>query len=133
MAHRVEELPLFQDALRFCAAVSEILNASGLRKNSNTYEQIEDANDSVLSNLAEGFQQESDDGFAKYVYYSKGSVAEVMRRLREAARKRSVDRAAVERLEPVADSLGRQMGGFIKYLKRTGFKDRGRFRLKQQQ
>jgi len=27
--------------------------------------------------MDEGFEQGSDDGFAKYLYYSKGSIAEV--------------------------------------------------------
>jgi hypothetical protein len=40
-----------------------------------------------------------------------------------------VDRADVSRLEAMAEPLGKQCGGFIKYLKRSGFKDRGRFRF----
>jgi len=72
MAHKVEELPVFQDGQRFCDAVTETLNGSRLRKNSKAYEQIQEANDSVLANMDEGFQQESDDGFARYLYYSKG-------------------------------------------------------------
>lgn len=131
MAHKVEELPVFQDAQKFCDAVTEILKTSRVRRNSKGWEQIAEASASVLANLDEGFEQESDDGFAKHVYYSKGSLEEVMRRLRQCARQRLIDPAAVERLEPMADSVGRQMGGFIKYLKRSSFKDRGRFRLEQ--
>src|SRR5262249_6382881 len=127
MAHKVEELPVFQDAQEFCDAVTRTLKTLRVRRNSKTWEQIQEANDSVLANLDEGFEQESDDGFAKYVYYSKGSLEEVMRRLRRAARTHLTDCAAVDRLEPMAESLGKQMGGFIKYLKRSGFKDRGRF------
>jgi four helix bundle protein len=129
MAHKLEELPIFQDAQRFCSAVSETLARSRLRKNSNAYAQLEDANDSILANMDEGFAQESDDGFSKYLYYSKGSVAEVMRRLHRAAQKGLVDRDEVNRLEAMAEPLGKQCGGFIKYLKRSGFKDRGRFRF----
>jgi len=100
-----------------------------VRKNSNTYQQIEDANDSILSNMDEGWAQQSDDGFKKYLYYSKGSVEEVIRRLKRAARKRLVDQSAVDRLETMAQPLGKQFGGFIKYLSRCGFKDRGHYRL----
>ena len=99
-----------------------------MRKNSNVYEQIVDANESITANMEEGFVQESDDAFAKYLYYSKGSLAEVMRRLQRVARRGQVPAEDVARLEPKAEELGRMLGGFIKYLRQSGFRDRGRFR-----
>lgn len=54
-----------------------------------------------------------------------------MRRLRRAARKGHVSNEDVARLEPMAEELGRMLGGFIKYLKQSGFKDRGRFQASQ--
>lgn len=112
-------------------AVTEILNGSTLRRNSKIYDQIVEANESILANMDEGFDQESDDGFAKFLYYSKGSIAEVMRRLRRAAAKGQVAREEVAKLGPQAEELGRMLGGFIKYLRRSGFNDRGRFRASQ--
>ncbi len=44
-------------------------------------DQIKDATDSVVSNIAEGFEQSTDRGFARYLYISKGSTAEVRTRL----------------------------------------------------
>jgi four helix bundle protein len=131
MAHKVNELPVFSCAERFASEVTAILQRSTLRKNSNVYEQIVDANESIVANIDEGFDQQSDDAFAKYLYYSKGSIAEVMRRLRRAARRGRVAPQDIARLEPRADELGRMLGGFIKYLKRSGFKDRGSFRASQ--
>jgi len=131
MAHKVDEFPVFLDAQAFTVAVSAILQRSGLRKNSKAYEQIAEANDSILSNMDEGFAQESDDSFSKFLYYSKGSIAEVMRRLRRAAAKGFVPREAVADLESRADSIERQIGGFVKYLKASGFQDRGRFKASQ--
>jgi four helix bundle protein len=131
MAHKVEELEFFGKAQEFCEAVTATLNQSRVRKDSKIHKQITDANDSIVSNIDEGFEQESDDGFAKFLYYSKGSVAEVMRRLRRAAARGDVAAADVDALSALAEPLGRMMGGFIKYLKRSGFKDRGRFRASQ--
>jgi len=131
MAHKIDEFPVFQDAQEFVRAVSAILQQSSLRRNSKAYEQIAEANDSILANMDEGFDQESDDAFSRHLYYSKGSVAEVMRRLRRAAVTGVVPRDAVARLESRADSIGRQIGGLIKYLKISGFKDRGRFKASQ--
>jgi len=131
MAHKVEEFQVFRDAQRFCVAVSETLTGLGLRRDGNVYKQIEDANESILSNMSEGFAQESDDAFAKYLYYSKGSVEEVVTRLKRAAPRESVSDDAVARLEQMAELVCKQLGGLIKYLKRSGFKDRGRFRSEQ--
>lgn len=101
MAHKVEDLPIFHEARKFCDAVTATLERSRVPRNSNRYQQIVDANDSIMSNLDEGFEQSSDDGFANYVGYS-------------------------------SEPLGKMFGGFIKYLKRSGFKDRGRFRASQE-
>jgi four helix bundle protein len=131
MAHKVEELPVYSQAQEFAGAVTAILGRSTLRKNSKVYEQIEDANESITSNIEEGFEQESDDAFAKFLYYSKGSIVEVMGRLGRAARRGFVPRDEVTHLEPKAEELGRMLGGFIKYLRKSGFKDRGRFRASQ--
>jgi four helix bundle protein len=128
MAHKIDEFPVFQDAQEFVSAVTAILQQSSLRRNSKTYEQIAEANDSIVSNMDEGFDQESDDGFSRFLYYSKGSVAEVMRRLRRAAATGFISREAVAGLEPKADSIGRQIGGLVTYLKMSGFKNRGRFK-----
>jgi len=130
MAHKIEEFPVFRDAQTFCVAVSEALKRSQLRKGSNAYKQIDDASDSILANMSEGFAQESDDGFAKYLYYSKGSVQEVIRRLKRAAARQRVPADLVSRLEEMAEPICKQLGGLIKYLKRSAFKDRGRFRQK---
>ena len=132
MAHKIEDLPIFEKAQEFCVAVSATLQRSRLSRNSDRYKQIVEANDSILSNMDEGFEQGSDDGFAKYLYYSKGSVAEVMRRLRRACAKGEVASADVQALGEQAEPLGKMFGGFIKYLKRSGFRDRGRFRASQE-
>jgi four helix bundle protein len=130
MAHKVEELPVFNEAQKFCVAVTAILDRSQMRRDSKPFKQIVDANESILANMDEGFDQESDDAFAKFLYYSKGSIAEVMRRLRRAAARGNVDPREVALLGESAETLGRMLGGFLKYLKRSGFKDRGRFRMR---
>ena len=125
MARTLEELPLYSKVLEFWQAVSAILNDSALRRNRRLYDQIDDANDSIESNLSEGFQQPTDAAFANFVCISKGSLEEVIKRMRQAHRKQLVtdnDLSIVMLGEP----LGKMMGGFIKYLRASGFTDRGR-------
>ena len=127
----LKNCPCFCVRRGFSAAVTAILKGSTLRKNSKVYDQIVDANESITANIDEGFVQQSDEGFAKFLYYSKGSIAEVMRRLRRASLRGHVSREEVAALQPKAEELGRMIGGFIKYLRKSGFKDRGCFRASQ--
>ncbi len=126
MAKRLEELPLYSAVLEFWSAVSAILKNSQLRTNRRLFEQIDSANDSIDANMKEGFEQPSDAAFANLVYTAKGSLEEVVARTRQAVRKGLITDADLARVEELAEPLGKMMGGFIKYLRASGFTDRGR-------
>src|SRR5262245_5666938 len=126
MANTLEELPLYSRVLEFWSAVSAILKQSELRKNRKLFEQIDSANDSIDANMKEGFQAPSDASFANFVYTAKGSVEEVVGRMRQARKKGLVTDVDLTRVEELAVPLGKMMGGFIKYLRASGFTDRGR-------
>ena len=129
MANKVEELPLFQRAEEFTVAVTAILRRPAVGKDFKLRDQISAANDSITANLREGFEQSTDALFANFVYYSKGSLAEVLARLHRACSKQYITNAELEPLIASGDELGRMMGGFIRYLSRSGFKNRGRHKL----
>ena len=82
--------------------------------------------------MREGFEQSSDDGFANYLVYTKGSVAEVVTRLHAARAKRYLTNNEVCERAAQGEELGRMLGGFIKYLRRCGFKDRGTYKVSRQ-
>jgi four helix bundle protein len=129
MAKRLEELPLYSKVLEFCAAVSAILEHSRMRRNRRLFDQIDSANDSVEANLKEGFEQPTDAAFASFVFTAKGSLAEVIVRTRRAQKKGLVSESDAARVEALGEPLGKMMGGFIKYLRASGFTDRGRHRV----
>ena len=130
MAKRIEDLPVYQHARTFCDAVDAILERSALRRNRRLWDQIAEANDSILSNMKEGFEQSSDDGFANMLTYAKGSCAEVLSRLWRAHRRRCLTSEEYEARQRMGEDLQRMLGGFIKYLRVSGFKDRGSYRAK---
>jgi four helix bundle protein len=131
MAKRLEDLKVFSKATELSTAVNAILARFVLRRNSKAWNQISEANDSILSNMQEGFEQTSDDGFAKYLVYSKGSTAEVVARLRGVKDRKQIPAEEFERIAALGTELGKMLGGLIKYLRRSGFKDRGSHRSKQ--
>jgi four helix bundle protein len=126
MAKTLEELPLYSKVLEFWEAVSAMLKESGLCKNRRLFDQIDSANDSIESNMKEGFQQPSDAAFANFVVIAKGSLEEVVGRTRQGHRKQLVDDRHLQRIEELGEPLGKMMGGFVKYLQASGFTDRGR-------
>jgi four helix bundle protein len=131
MAKTVEELPVFQKALEFCVAVNALLERPAFGKQRDLREEINDASDSITSNMREGFEQSTDDHFAKYLYTSKGSVGEVLDRMGTAHRKRCITAEELKSCRVMGEALGKMLGGFIKYLTVSGFKDRGRYKAKQ--
>jgi four helix bundle protein len=126
MAKRLDELPLYPKVLEFWNATTAILKRPALSKNCDLYGQIEDANDSIEANRKEGFEQPTDASFAQFVFVAKGSTAEVLARMRQAHRKHLIADADLLEIERLAEPLCKMMGGFIKYLRASGFTDRGR-------
>ena len=126
MAHKLEELAIYDEVLKFWAAVHELLQTPALRRNRDLYKQIESANDSIDSNMKEGFEQPTDVAFSNFVFTAKGSTEEVIARAKQAHRKRLITDDQLARVEQLGVPLGRMMGGFIKYLSASGFTDRGR-------
>jgi four helix bundle protein len=131
VAQKLEELHVYQDAMTFWKAIAAILERPGFRRNRKLAEQISRANDSIPANISEGFEQPTDRSFADFLYHSKGSLAEVVARLREAHLKGLVAVAELRRTELDATRLSRSIGAFIRYLDSSDFKDRGRFRSRQ--
>src|SRR6476620_332586 len=130
MADKVDELPVFQKAMDFWSAVHAILQRPAVRRNRKLWQQISDANDSITANMREGFEQPSDDAFANFLRYAKASTAEVIARLHSMNARGQLTQQELQQRIEMADELGRMLGGFIKYLRLSGFKDRGTYRVK---
>ena len=128
MAQKLQELPVYQKADQFSAAVAAIIARPAFGRNRKLHAQILDANESILANMEEGFEQSTDAVLANHLYTSKGSIAEVVARLKGAVRQGWVTPAEYSQCATLGEEVQRMLGGWIKYLKRCDFKDRGRFK-----
>jgi four helix bundle protein len=126
MAKRLEELPVYSKVRAFEDAVDAILERPVCGRNRKLRDQIDSATESVLANMSEGFEQSTDAHLAKYLYTSKGSVAEAVDHLRRACRRRWITKAEYAQFAAMGAEIGRMLGGWINYLARCDFKDRGR-------
>src|SRR5688500_8079101 len=131
MTKKLEELPVYQRAVEFCAAITAILDLPALRRDRDLHKQIDTANDSITANMEEGFEQSTDRHFATFLFTAKGSLAEVLGRLRTARRKRHISDAQLVQCARDGEVLAKMLAGFIRYLNTSDFKDRGRFKAKQ--
>src|SRR4029078_9432935 len=125
MGRKGEESPVYHKAVAFWSAVNAILESPRLRKDRRLHEQIADANDSITSNIVEGFEQTTDRAFANFLTHSKASLAEVLARLKQAHFKKCISEDQLTPQLASGEELGKMLGGFIKYLRRTDWDDRG--------
>jgi four helix bundle protein len=125
MAQRVEDLKVWQRAREFCVAVSAIVGRPGFQRDRRLREQLGDAVDSVISNIAEGFAQPSDRAFARYLFISKASNAEARTRLLLACDKGYITSEEFASCNEIADEVARMTTGLIKYLVQSDRRDRG--------
>ena len=125
MANKIEELPIYLKAVAFWSAVNAILESPRLRRDRHLHEQISNANDSIMSNMVEGFEQGTDRAFANFLTHSKASLAEVLTRLKQAYFKKYISEEQLTPQLKHGEELGKMLGGFIKYLRRSDWNDRG--------
>ena len=126
MVQKLEELRVYAIANAFSESVTPLLGRPHFRRDRRLWEQVSDANESIGSNISEGFEQGSDAEFVRYLFYSKGSVAEVISRLRKAKLKGYITETELTERITAADRLSRSIGSLIQYLDSCGWKDRGR-------
>ncbi len=124
-AQRVEDLKLWQRAMEFWRAISAIIDRPGLLANRRLRDQLMDAADSVVSNIAEGFTQPTDRAFANYLYMSKSSAAEARARLTLALERQHISQDEFANCNSLADEVARMTTGLIKYLTKSNRRGRG--------
>ena len=112
----VEELELWKRAWRFVEAVSAMTRQGSMSRDLRLRDQIDACSDSLLSNLAEGFEQGTDRGFVRYLYIARGSCAEIKAHLAVAQMRGHMPAEAVDNMRKDAAQIGRMLTGLIDYL-----------------
>ena len=92
-------------------------------------DQINRASGSIMDNIAEGFERGGNLEFINFLTYSKGSSGEVQSQLYRALDREHITQQEFDELIVEAQVIGRELNGFITYLKGSNlrgfkFKDR---------
>lgn len=105
-------------------AVSALTCDGPFRKDIRLREQIDDASDSLLANIGEGFGQATDRHFAKYLYIARGSLEEVRSHLAVGRARGYLDEDSYHRLNGEGAELVKMISGLIRHLLRSDRKNR---------
>jgi four helix bundle protein len=121
----VEQLQVWQASRRFVAALSAVTRCGSLSSDQGLREQIDTCADSIVSNIAEGFEQGTDRGFARYLCIARGSCAEARAHVSVAQMRGYLTSDTADELRKDGAEILRMLTGLVNYLFRSGRKFRG--------
>lgn len=106
-----EDLVVWQQAIDLAASVYTALATT---RDFSFRDQLQRAAVSISSNIAEGYERNTNADFVRFLYYAKGSCGEVRSQLHLARRVRLVtDQTAAGMIEE-ARLLSRKLGAYIR-------------------
>ena len=118
------ELKCWQVARMLAKDIYSLTRHSEFAKDYGLKDQIQRAAVSIGSNIAEGFERDSNAEFMKFLSYAKGSVGEVSSQLYTALDVGYVTLQELETLEKQLMALGRMIGKLQVSLKNSDLRGR---------
>jgi len=112
-----EEMEVWQSSIDLCTDVYTITKEELFNKDYGLKDQIRRSAVSISSNIAEGSERESVKSFLYFLFIAKGSCGELKTQLLIARNLAYVSVEDFEKINEKANSIGKQLNGFIKYLK----------------
>ena len=116
---RFEDIEAWQSARELTKMVYAASRQEHFAQDFRFCSQIRAAAVSVMSNIAEGFESQSNKMFISYLYRVKASAGEVRSQLYVALDQEYIIPPEFETLYAQATKTSKQIAGFIRYLQRT--------------
>lgn len=116
---RFEDITVWKDARSLSKQIYSVSKLGEFSKDFGLRDQIRGAAVSVMSNIAEGFERDSNREFVKFLSYSKGSVGEVRSQLYVALDQNYITESECLLLVEDCVKISKQISGFQKYLRKT--------------
>ncbi len=116
---RFEEIKVWQDARVLTKHIYDISKVGLFSKDYGLRDQIQRASVSVMSNIVEGYERDSNREFTKFLSYSKGSAGEVRSLLYVALDQEYLNQSNFNDLTDNCLNISKQISGFQSYLRRT--------------
>ncbi len=116
------EMEVWQKAKLLAKLIYEATSTGSFSRDWALRDQIRKASVSIPSNIAEGFERGGNKEFIRFLTISKGSAGEVLTQLHIAMDLDYITRDEFEKLQDHTIRIGRMLGGFVQYLKKSSRK-----------
>lgn len=114
-----EEIIAWQKARIFNKRIYEITNNENFKRDFEFVKQIRRASLSIASNIAEGFERNTDKEFIYFLYVAKGSAAEVRSQLYLTSDLSYITKVEFEQIFVEISDISKLLSGLIKYLNKS--------------
>ncbi len=119
---RFEDIEAWKKARELTREIYRITNQGAFVKDFGLRDQIRRAAVSIMSNIAEGFGRGGNREFIQFLSTAKGSASEVEAQLYVALDAEYITKDQFQQLYGLAQSSGKMIGGFIRYLQKSDHK-----------
>jgi len=116
---RFEDMEVWKSARVLAKGIYEISRNPLLSKDYELRDQMRRAAISIISNIAEGAESQTNSSFCRYLYSARASAAEVRAQLCVALDLKYISETEFAALASQARSISRQVTGFIGYLQKS--------------
>lgn len=117
MAKMFEEIEVWQLARGLVKDIYKLTSSENLKRNYSLTDQIQRAALSVMNNISEGFERQSNKEFIYFLKISKGSVAEVRSMLYVLLDMDLIDNTQFNTFYENTVKISKSLSGFISYLR----------------
>ena len=111
-----EDIKAWQMARELAGVVYKLTDRSPFSRDFGLKDQIQRASGSVMHNIAEGFDSESNIEFARFLRYAKRSCTEVQSELYLALDQNYITQKEFDEAYKLTDTTRATIHGFIRYL-----------------
>lgn len=114
---KFEDLDVWKEGRELTRRIYKCSRNKQFSRDFSLRDQIRGAAISVTSNIAEGFDAQSNSEFVRFLNYSRRSISEVKSQLYVALDENYIERQEFAELYELASKVSKMLFGFIRYLK----------------
>ncbi len=117
MVRRFEEIEVWQLSRGLVKGVYKLSREENLKRNYSLIDQLQRSALSIMNNISEGFERQSDREFSHFLKIAKGSAGEVRSMLYVLMDLEYIGNESFNKLYEEIVVISRSLSGFITYLK----------------
>jgi four helix bundle protein len=116
---KIEDIVVWQNAVKLCDAIYDVTDKNLFAKDYSLKDQIRRSAISIPSNIAEGFERESNRQFVYFLLIAKGSAGELKTQLHISRNRGYISEEEFQKLHDAVSEISKQLGKFISYLRES--------------